>query len=62
MERALRQLVLGTCVALSWPTAQATDFGQPVFEIVDAAPLKGIKRVAVTSFSVQYVLEQVWPI
>ena len=38
----------------------ATDFGTPVLEVVDASALKGIKRVAVTSFTVQYVTAQVW--
>jgi len=38
----------------------AVDFGKPVFEIVDSAALKGIKRVAVTSFTVQYVQNQIW--
>ena len=36
------------------------DFGTPALEVVDGAALKGIQRVAVTSFTVQYVLEQVW--
>jgi hypothetical protein len=38
----------------------AAEFGNPVIEVVDASTLKGIKRVAVTSFSVQYVTSQVW--
>lgn len=41
-------------------SASATDFGTPVFELVDAAALKGVNRVAVTSFTVQYVTSQVW--
>ena len=60
MKQLLHHLVLGTCVALASLGARATDFGQPVFEVVDAAPLKGIQRVAVTSFTVQYVMQQVW--
>lgn len=52
--------ILVAACALAWPLAQAADFGQPVIEVVDAAVLKGIKRVAVTSFTVQYVTSQVW--
>ncbi len=33
----------------------AADFGNPVIEVVDPSAIKGIKRVAVTSFTVQYV-------
>lgn len=46
--------------ALAVPLAQAADYGAPVIDVVDAAALKGIKRVAVTSFTVQYVTSQVW--
>lgn len=60
MKALIRRLVLSTLVAACPLAAHATDFGQPVFEVVDAAALKGIKRVAVTSFTVQYVLQQVW--
>jgi len=52
--------ILVAACALAWPVAHAADFGQPVIEVVDAAVLKGIKRVAVTSFTVQYVTSQVW--
>lgn len=52
--------ILVAACALAWPLAHAADFGQPVIEVVDAAVLKGIKRVAVTSFTVQYVTSQVW--
>lgn len=38
----------------------AADFGTPVIEVVEAPVLKGVKRVAVTSFTVQYVTSQVW--
>jgi len=38
----------------------AADFGTPVVEVIDASTLKGVKRVAVTSFTVQYVTSQVW--
>lgn len=38
----------------------AADFGNPVIEVVDPSALKGVKRVAVTSFTVQYVTSQVW--
>ncbi len=47
-------------LAASPVVAMATDFGSPAIEIVDANALKGIKRVAVTSFTVQYVTAQVW--
>ncbi len=47
------------CLTLALNVA-AADFGNPVFEVVDPAALKGIKRVAVTSFTVQYVTSQVW--
>jgi hypothetical protein len=40
--------------------ATATDFGPPAVEIVDAGALRGVKRVAVASFTVQYVTGQVW--
>lgn len=60
MRALVRRLVLSTLVAGCPVAGQATDFGQPVFEAVDAAALKGIQRVAVTSFTVQYVLKQVW--
>ena len=46
--------------ALALPVAQAADYGVPVIDVVDAAALKGVKRVAVTSFTVQYVTSQVW--
>lgn len=38
----------------------AAEFGNPVIEVVDPSALKGVKRVAVTSFTVQYVTSQVW--
>ena len=52
--------ILATSFVMALPLAQAADFGAPVIEVVDAAALKGIKRVAVTSFTVQYVTSQVW--
>jgi hypothetical protein len=52
--------ILATSFVMALPLAQAADFGAPVNEVVDAAALKGIKRVAVTSFTVQYVTSQVW--
>lgn len=48
------------CFAVAATQVQAADFGTPVIETVDAAAIKGIKRVAVTSFTVQYVTSQVW--
>ena len=56
----LRRLFLCTLFAASPLALHAADFGTPVFEVVDAAAMKGAKRVAVTSFTVQYVLQQVW--
>lgn len=41
-------------------SALAAEFAKPVIEIADAEELKGITKVAVTSFTVQYVTEQVW--
>jgi hypothetical protein len=52
--------ILATSFVMALPLAQAADCGAPVIEVVDAAALKGIKRVAVTSFTVQYVTSQVW--
>ena len=54
-----------SCVSLAGllafdATVHAVDFGPAVIETVDAAALKGIKRVAVTSFTVQYVTSQIW--
>jgi hypothetical protein len=40
--------------------ASAADFGTPTIDIVYASTLKGVKRIAVTSFTVQYVTSQVW--
>lgn len=61
--RKLHSLAIGGFIvtSLACPLAlQAADFGPPAIEVVDASALKGIKRVAVTSFSVQYVTAQVW--
>lgn len=62
--RKLHSLAIGggfIVTSLACPLAlQAADFGPPTIEVVDASSLKGIKRVAVTSFSVQYVTAQVW--
>jgi hypothetical protein len=55
----IRYLV-ATVFSMSMTCPFAADFGTPVFEAVDAPVLKGIKRVAVTSFTVQYVTSQVW--
>lgn len=46
--------------ALAAPSLQAAEWGAPVFEAVDAGAMKGINRVAVTSFTVQYVTTQFW--
>ena len=60
MRQRICKTLLGAIVTTGLMTAHATDFGTPVFEVVDAPTLKGIKRVAVTSFTVQYVTSQVW--
>ena len=39
---------------------QAADWGTPAIEAVDASAMKGARRVAVASFTVQYVTSQVW--
>lgn len=54
-----RHLTAATAALCSW-AACAADFGSPAIEVVDAAALKGIQRVAVASFTVQYVSSQVW--
>jgi len=55
---------LAACLPLACLTIAlnvgAADFGHPVIDVVDDSALKGIKRVAVTSFTVQYVTSQVW--
>lgn len=38
----------------------AAELPKPTIEIIGAKELKGIKKVAVASFTVQYVLEQTW--
>jgi hypothetical protein len=60
MKSLIRPLALSACLAFAPLAAHAADFGQPVFEVVDAAAQKGVKRVAVTSFTVQFVSQQVW--
>lgn len=52
--------VLALAFALAQPLSHAAEWGAPVIEVLDAGALKGIKRVAVTSFTVQYVTSQVW--
>lgn len=51
----LAALTLCSGMALS-----AAELSKPAIEIVGAEELKGVKKVAVTSFTVQYVLEQTW--
>lgn len=52
---------VGGMLALGFAVSSyAADFGTPVIEVVDASAIKGVKRVAVTSFTVQYVTSQVW--
>ena len=60
MKTVIHRFALSALLAMAPYAAQATDFGQPVFEVVDIAAQQGIKRVAVTSFTVQYVSQQVW--
>ena len=49
-----------SCMLAVTASVHATDFGSPTIETVNGEVLKGIKRVAVTSFTVQYVTSQVW--
>lgn len=50
-----------TAMVLGFSTvAIASELPKPSIEIAGAEELKGIKKVAVASFTVQYVLEQVW--
>ena len=60
MRAYLKHWIAAAVVAAGLAQAAAADFGTPVIDIVDASTLKGVKRVAVTSFTVQYVLDQVW--
>ncbi|MDD5472085.1 MAG: hypothetical protein PHP05_09240 [Sideroxydans sp.] len=60
MNLQMTRFITGVACALHMSGALATDFGTPVIDIVDASTLKGVKRVAVTSFTVQYVTSQVW--
>ncbi len=60
MAQSFARIFIGVACILGLSSAHATDFGTPVLEVVDAPTLKGIKRVAVTSFTVQYVTSQVW--
>jgi hypothetical protein len=60
MTHSFARIFIGVACILGLSSAHAADFGTPVLEMVDASTLKGIKRVAVTSFTVQYVTSQVW--
>ena len=60
MPSRLQHCLLAACLGFAAIPSLAVDFGTPAIEVVDGAALKGIQRVAVTSFTVQYVLEQVW--
>jgi len=60
MTHFLARIFISAMGILGLSTSHAADFGMPVLEVIDAPTLKGIKRVAVTSFTVQYVTSQVW--
>ena len=60
MTHSLAHMLVVTLCGLAVGSLHAADFGPPAVDIVDAAALKGIKRVAVASFTVQYVTSQVW--
>lgn len=60
MPSRLQHCLLAACLGFAAIPSLAVDFGTPAIEVVDGAALKGIQRVAVASFTVQYVLEQVW--
>jgi hypothetical protein len=60
MKKLTIRYLVAAVFSMSMTSPFAADFGAPVFETVDASVLKGIKRVAVTSFTVQYVTAQVW--
>jgi hypothetical protein len=60
MKNLTIRYLMAAVFSVSMTSPFASDFGTPVFETVDASALKGVKRVAVTSFTVQYVTAQVW--
>lgn len=60
MKKYLAHPVLAAACTLALANAVAADFGTPVIDTVDAPALRGIRRVAVASFTVQYVTSQVW--
>ena len=60
MTHSFARIFIGVACILGLSSAHTADFGTPVLEVVDASALNGIKRVAVTSFTVQYVTGQVW--
>jgi hypothetical protein len=60
MTHSFARIFIGVACILGLSSAHTADFGTPVLEVVNASALNGIKRVAVTSFTVQYVTGQVW--
>ena len=60
MTHSFARIFIGVACILGLSSAHTADFGTPVLEVVDASTLKSLKRVAVTSFTVQYVTSQVW--
>ena len=60
MTHSFARIFIGVACILGLSSAHTADFGTPVLEVVDASALNGIKRIAVTSFTVQYVTGQVW--
>ena len=59
MTHSFARIFIGVACILGLSSAHTADFGTPVLEVVNASALNGIKRVAVTSFTVQYVTGQV---
>lgn len=58
--RRITASLLAAAALCSGSALSASELPKPTIEIAGAEELKGIKKVAVTSFTVQYVLEQTW--
>ena len=57
-RHAIAGLVLASSALVSLAVPAVADAGEPVVAVHDIGNLKGVKRVAVTSFVVQYVVTQ----
>ena len=57
-RHAIAGLVLASSALVSLAVPAVADAGEPVVAVHDIGNLKGVKRVAVTSFVVQYVVAQ----